>query len=148
MTVTVRDLMHPEVLSCSPDSLLGQVAQLLAQHHVHSLFIFESDPVPVGVITDYDLMAGEWLSGDDEIIERDTLEEMTGSMKAIELGVRREVNKPRSRFLSKRAKLRGPDPVTLVNPDMCDSLRRRQGHFCKVIVESTYGRPNIESGAY
>jgi CBS domain-containing protein len=58
--------MNPGVLSCSSDNSLGQVAQLLAQHHVHSLFIFNDEPLPVGVITDYDVMAGEWLSGDAE----------------------------------------------------------------------------------
>ena len=66
MTNLVRDLMHPGVLSCSPDSSLGQVARLLAQNHVHCLFIFDGQPLPVGVITDYDVLAGEWLSGDAE----------------------------------------------------------------------------------
>ncbi len=66
MTNLVRDLMHPGVVSCRPDNSLGQVAQLLAQHHVHSLFIFDGELLPVGVITDYDVLAGEWLSGDVE----------------------------------------------------------------------------------
>jgi CBS domain-containing protein len=62
----VRDLMHEGVVKCEPDYPLGKVAKLLAEHHVHSLFIFNSEQLPVGVITDYDVMAGEWLSGDPE----------------------------------------------------------------------------------
>jgi CBS domain-containing protein len=58
--------MHPGVVRCSPEFSLGQVANLLAEHHVHSLFIFNDEHMPIGVITDYDVMAGEWLSGDPE----------------------------------------------------------------------------------
>jgi CBS domain-containing protein len=66
MTALVRDLMHPGVMQCEPGDDLGEVAKLLAKNHIHSLFIFESDPLPIGVITDFDVMAGEWLSGDPE----------------------------------------------------------------------------------
>ena len=66
MTTLVRDLMHPGVVRCNPEFSLGQVSNLLAEHHVHSLFIFNDEKLPIGVITDYDVMAGEWLSGDPE----------------------------------------------------------------------------------
>ena len=66
MITLVRDLMNSGVMQCQPEATLGQVAKLLAQNHVHSLFIFSDGPLPVGVITDYDVMAGEWLSGDPE----------------------------------------------------------------------------------
>jgi CBS domain-containing protein len=66
VTTLVRDLMHLGVVRCSPDNSLGQVAKLLADHHVHSLFIFNEEQLPVGVITDFDVLAGEWLSGDPE----------------------------------------------------------------------------------
>ena len=66
MTILVRDLMHPGVMQCQPGDTLGEVANLLAESHIHSLFIFEAGPLPAGVITDFDVMAGEWLSGDSE----------------------------------------------------------------------------------
>ena len=66
MITLVRDLMNPGVMQCQPDDTLGQVAKLFAENHVHSLFIFGDGVSPVGVITDYDVMAGEWLSGDPE----------------------------------------------------------------------------------
>lgn len=66
MITLVRDLMNPGLMQCQPEDTLGQVAKLLAQNHVHSLFIFGDGPLPEGVITDYDVMAGEWLSGDPE----------------------------------------------------------------------------------
>jgi predicted transcriptional regulator len=58
--------MHPNVMQCKPEDTLGEVAKILAENHVHSLFIYEGDLLPIGVITDYDVMAGEWLSADPE----------------------------------------------------------------------------------
>lgn len=58
--------MFPDVVTCSPDLSLGKVAKLLAEHHLHALFVTNEDQMPLGVITDYDLLAGEWLSGDPE----------------------------------------------------------------------------------
>ena len=66
MTTLVRDLMYKGIIRCRPDIPLGQVARLLAKHHVHSLFVAQNDEFPVGVITDYDVLAGEWLSGDPD----------------------------------------------------------------------------------
>jgi CBS domain-containing protein len=82
VTTLVRDLMHPGVVNCRSDISLGQVAKLLAEHHVHSLFIFDGEQLPVGVITDFDLMAGEWLSGDPEslvVMRRMTAGELMSS---------------------------------------------------------------------
>ncbi len=91
MTTLVRDLMHPGVVTCHPDIPLGQVAKLLAEHHVHSLFIFDDDQSPVGVITDYDVMAGEWLSGDPDslaVMRSMTAGELMSSpVETIELNV-------------------------------------------------------------
>ena len=66
MTKLVRDLMHPGVLTCQPDASLGQVAVLLTQHKVHALVVSDPEDRPLGIISDYDLLAGEWLSVDDE----------------------------------------------------------------------------------
>ncbi len=66
MTKLVKDLMHPGVMTCKPDATLGQVAVLLHQHKVHALFVTDRDGRIMGVITDFDLMAGEWLSKDAE----------------------------------------------------------------------------------
>ena len=66
MTKLVRDLMHPGVLTCRKDATLGQVAVLLTQNHVHALIVADRDNRFLGIISDYDLMAGEWLSQDPE----------------------------------------------------------------------------------
>jgi len=39
---------------------------MLNQHHVHALIVADRDGRPLGVITDFDLLAGEWLSSDPE----------------------------------------------------------------------------------
>jgi len=66
MTKLVRDLMHPGVFTCQPNATLGQVAVLLTQHKVHALVVPDPEGRPLGIISDYDLLAGEWLSVDDE----------------------------------------------------------------------------------
>ncbi len=66
MPKQVRDLMHPGLLTCRPDTSLGQVAGLLTHYHVHALVVTDRDGRPLGIISDYDLMAGEWLSVDSE----------------------------------------------------------------------------------
>ena len=66
MANLVRDLMHAGVLTCRPDASLGHVAVMLARHHVHALVVANEDGPPLGIISDFDLLAGEWLSSDPE----------------------------------------------------------------------------------
>ena len=63
---TVKDLMHRGLITCQPDASLGQIAKLLTQHHVHALIVAESNDNPLGIISDFDLLAGEWLSVDKD----------------------------------------------------------------------------------
>ena len=64
MTKLVRDLMHRGLITCRQNAALGQVAVLLTQHHVHALVVVDRDRRPLGIMSDYDLLAGEWLSAD------------------------------------------------------------------------------------
>lgn len=77
MTKLVRDLMHPGVLTCRPNATLGQIATLLNQHHVHALIVADRDGRPLGIISDFDLLTGEWLSVDNESLA--TMKKMTAS---------------------------------------------------------------------
>ena len=65
MKKTARDLMHRGLITCKTTTTLGQVATLLTEHHVHALIVTDRDGRPVGVISDFDLLAGEWLSTDE-----------------------------------------------------------------------------------
>ena len=58
--------MHRGLITCRQDAALGQVAVLLTQHHVHALVVVDRDRRPIGLISDFDLLAGEWLSADAE----------------------------------------------------------------------------------
>jgi CBS domain-containing protein len=77
MTKLVKDLMHPGIITCKPTASLGQVAILLNQHQVHALFVTDRDGRIMGVITDFDLMAGEWLSSDSDSLT--TMRRLTAS---------------------------------------------------------------------
>lgn len=75
MSNSVKELMHNGLIICSPEASLGQVATLLTEHHVHALIVAEQDEKPLGLISDFDLLAGEWLSVDEESL--DTMRRMT-----------------------------------------------------------------------
>jgi CBS domain-containing protein len=77
MTKLVKDLMHPGIITCKPSASLGQVAVLLNQHQVHALFVTDRDGRIMGVISDFDLMAGEWLSSDSESLT--TMQNLTAA---------------------------------------------------------------------
>jgi CBS domain-containing protein len=66
MDKTVRDLMHRGLISCPANTPLGEVAQLLDQYHVHGLLVGDGKGRPAGILTDFDLLAGEWLSTNSE----------------------------------------------------------------------------------
>jgi CBS domain-containing protein len=69
MSKSVKDLMHKNMLTCKPDVSLGQVATMLALYHVHALIVAETTETPLGIISDFDLLAGEWLSVDKESLD-------------------------------------------------------------------------------
>ncbi len=107
MTRLVRDLMHPGVLTCRPNATLGQVATLLTQHHIHALIVADRDGHPLGVISDFDLLAGEWLAVDAESLATmrkltaadlmsspvDTVESSTTLCEAAHILVEKDVNR-------------------------------------------------------
>jgi CBS domain-containing protein len=64
MTKPVRELMHPGLITCTMDTPIGQAAVLLVRHRVHALVVTDRDGRAVGVLSDFDLLAGEWLSKD------------------------------------------------------------------------------------
>jgi len=69
MSKLVRDLMHTGILNCPPETNLGKVAVLLFKNHRHAIFVAESGGPILGIITDFDLLAGEWLSADNNSLE-------------------------------------------------------------------------------
>ncbi len=66
MTQTINDLMHKGLIICSLDTSLGQVAAILDEQQIHALIVAEHADQPLGIISDFDLLAGEWLSVDEE----------------------------------------------------------------------------------
>ena len=65
MTQPVHELMRRGLITCRPDATLGQVAVMLTQHRIHALYIEDNQKRVLGVITDFDLLAGEWLAADE-----------------------------------------------------------------------------------
>jgi CBS domain-containing protein len=65
----VADLMTTGVVTCGPDADLGTLAATLSRKGVHAVFILDALGGPAGVVTDFDLLAGEWLAADAERLE-------------------------------------------------------------------------------
>ncbi len=56
----VADAMHPGLVSCTPETPLRTVAQIMAEHHIHSVVVAGVDSPGSGrdwgVVTDVDLL--------------------------------------------------------------------------------------------
>lgn len=75
MTTLVRDLMRPGLITCPKGISLGEAAARLTKNRVHALVVVDEAGKPAGLLSDFDLLAGEWLSGDAESLA--TMRRMT-----------------------------------------------------------------------
>lgn len=73
----VKDIMHANLITCKADATLGRVAVLLHNNHVHALVVNDRDGRAIGIISDFDLLAGEWLSSDPDSLN--TMRRLTAS---------------------------------------------------------------------
>jgi len=62
----VADLMTRDLVSCPANTSLASVASTLAHRKVHAVFVLDQEGRPTGVVSDFDLLAGEWLGTDPE----------------------------------------------------------------------------------
>jgi CBS domain-containing protein len=74
----VADVMSSPPIACPGDATIGEVAALLVERRIHGVAVLDGAR-PAGVLSDTDLLAGEWLATDP-----DTLAVMR-SMRASEL---------------------------------------------------------------
>jgi predicted transcriptional regulator len=65
----VKNIMHASLITCKTDATLGQVAVLLHNNHIHALVVTDRDGRAAGIISDFDLLAGEWLSSGPESLD-------------------------------------------------------------------------------
>jgi CBS domain-containing protein len=69
MTQTINDLMHKGLITCPPETSLGRVAAMLNDDRIHAILVAEQLDAPLGILSDFDLLAGEWLSVDEKSLE-------------------------------------------------------------------------------
>jgi CBS domain-containing protein len=70
LTTRVRDLMRPSLITCPPGTRLAEAARILTRHQVHALVVADAAGMPLGLLPDIALLAGDWLSGDREAREQ------------------------------------------------------------------------------
>jgi len=84
-------MMHVGVITCPVSTTLGELTRLLVEHSVHAVFIEDERGSIVGVISDIDLLMGEWLFTDEEslrILKSVTARELMSSpVASVEAGV-------------------------------------------------------------
>jgi CBS domain-containing protein len=73
--VLVRDLMTDEIIACARSATLASVASIMTRRGIHAVFVLDDLGRPSGVISDFDLLAGEWLANNPERLE--TMRQMT-----------------------------------------------------------------------
>src|SRR5215470_15684027 len=61
----VWEVMHRGVVTCSRDTPIAEAATLLRLHRIHALVVTEEGR-QLGILSDTDLLAGEWLAEDPE----------------------------------------------------------------------------------
>src|SRR5574341_1958575 len=62
----VRDVMHVGVITCPTSTTLGELTRQLVEYSVHAVFVEDERGTIIGVISDIDLLTGEWLFTDEE----------------------------------------------------------------------------------
>jgi CBS domain-containing protein len=73
----VAALMSREIISCPAGASLASIASTLAERRVHAVFVLDDTGRPAGVVSDFDLLAGEWLSTDAESLQ--TMQRLTAA---------------------------------------------------------------------
>src|SRR5215471_1127583 len=76
--IPVWNAMHRGVVTCGRDTPIAEAATLLRLHRIHAVVVVEEGR-QLGILSDTDLLAGEWLAGDPERLAT------TRRMKAHEL---------------------------------------------------------------
>jgi CBS domain-containing protein len=75
VTALVSDLMRRGLVTCPPQTTLGEAAALLVRERVHAVVVADAAGAPAGILADSDLLAGEWLAGDE--VSLDEMRRMT-----------------------------------------------------------------------
>jgi CBS domain-containing protein len=60
----VSDVMSPEVVACAEDTPMPAIADAMISQQIHAVFVVDAHRRPVGIVSDTDLLAGEWLGTD------------------------------------------------------------------------------------
>lgn len=133
MTQTINDLMHKRLITCPPDTSLGQVASILDEQQIHALVVAEQEDQPLGIISDFDLLAGEWLSVDEESLNtmrkltaRDL---MTSPIETIELNtsVREAAKRMTDRDIHRMLVTEAGTPVGIISiSDLVAGIARQE----------------------
>jgi CBS domain-containing protein len=77
MMTTIRDLMHSGLIACSPHTPITEVVGLLRRYRIHGIVVQDDTKRAVGVISDTDLLLGEWLGDTAENVS--VLRQMTAA---------------------------------------------------------------------
>src|SRR5437868_4553608 len=58
----VRELMRPNLITCPAGTTLSDAVSMLARYRIHALIVSDPAGLAMGVLSDFDILAGEWLA--------------------------------------------------------------------------------------
>jgi CBS domain-containing protein len=79
VTKLVRDLMRPNLITCPAGTSLADAVAMLARYRIHALIVSDPAGLAMGVLSDFDILAGEWLAageGSQAAMRRVTVREL------------------------------------------------------------------------
>ena len=62
MDKRVRELMRPNLITCPAGTSLSDAVNMLARYRIHALIVSDPAGLAMGVLSDFDILAGEWLA--------------------------------------------------------------------------------------
>jgi CBS domain-containing protein len=57
----VRELMRPNLITCPAGTPLSDAVAMLARYRIHALIVSDPAGLAMGVLSDFDILAGDWL---------------------------------------------------------------------------------------
>jgi CBS domain-containing protein len=117
---TVRDLMHRGLITCPASATLGEVAALLVRERIHAVVVTDEADQAVGVVSDTDLLSGEWLATDVESlrtmtsITTDDLKSEPLATVDVDADAGEAAARMRKEHVSRLVVLEGEEPVGVI----------------------------------
>ncbi len=75
--VTVANVMHAGLVSCRPDTPVGEVSKTLVDKHIHAVIVLDTDDRPIGIVSQTDIVMASQAKTRAELLKVQAKDVMT-----------------------------------------------------------------------